>query len=340
MKKSAAQKAGAEAERLHAEAYGQTEIEVYDPAAEPAPEPVNEPTAEPEPVASEPEVAAEPAPEVKAKEGEGAETWEQRYKTLQGMWKKDVPTLQTENQRLQGQMADLERKLQDMELAKAAPQAPEAPERLVTDEEIAEYGPELVDIVRRAAKEELSPELARIKAENERLQARLEGMGETVADTTRQRMLNEMDTRLLNWREINQSPDFLAWLQEPDPYSGQRKQDMLTSAFNNNDVNRTCVFFERYNSETEAINTEEPATRSPQVDVDKLVAPGTPRSGGAPRVQQADTKVWTEREISQFYNDAAKGKYRSERGKAEKERIEKQIHAAAMSNRVKQSFTP
>lgn len=278
----------------------------------------------------------EPQPEIKSQEtAPDATVWEQRYKTLQGMWKKDVPELQSENATLKARLAEMETKLHE---ASQQTEQPQEAKRYLTDDDIEEFGDDMIGIVRRAAKEEFAPELARIEAENQRLKQQLDGVGSSVVQTERQRVLSVLDGQLPNWREINQSSEFMEWLQQVDPYSGQKKHNLLLSAFENNDIDRTLAFFKGFQTETAAVNTEGQATtqRTPQVDVDKLVAPGTPKaSGGSARTQEKSSRIWTEQEIGSFYNAVAAGKYRSEAKVKEKNRIEREIEKAVQEQRVR-----
>ena len=329
----AVKKAAAQADELHKQVYTQPTVEETAAVEDPAPEdPVAEDTVEETPV-------EEPTPAPVAKDATEA-TWEQRYKTLQGMWKKDMPTLQSENQGLKARLVEIEQKLNSVETEKPADPAPEI-QKFITDEDREEYGDDLLSVVRRAAKEELMPELTQVHAENTRLRQQLDGVGSTLVQTERQRVLSAMDGRVPGWRDINQSPEFVDWLNQSDPYSGQKKHDMLINAFENNDLERMIAFFSGFQGELAAISPEGTATtRAPQVNVDKLVSPGTPRTGGGNSRATGgdkDTRIWTEAEIKAFYQDVTAGRYRSAEKQKIKNRIEAEIHRAANENRVRQA---
>jgi len=89
--------------------------------------------------------------------------WENKYKVLAGKYSAEVPQLAAERRELRHKVQQLEKEL---ERAKNAP----TPERLVKDEEIAEYGENLVDLIRRAAREEVASK----DAEIETLRAKLD----------------------------------------------------------------------------------------------------------------------------------------------------------------------
>ena len=83
-----------------------------------------------------------------------------------------------------------------------------------------------------------------------------------------------------------------------------------------------------------AVETEVPATRTPQVDVDKLVSPGRPVNTGTPRAQESSQKVWSNAGITKFYDDCKLGKYRSPEGLKRRNRIEAEIIKAASEGRI------
>ena len=349
---AAAKKQIQEAEKLHQEIYGGSE-EGKKPEKSEASPPKTEITEMPaeEKQAAESKDSQEkpestvtemkpPQKEEKPKDDGDAQTWEQRYKTLQGMWKKDVPQLQSENQRLQGEIADLRRRFQDLEAQQAAPKEPPKEvkaEKFLTDEDLEEFGPEFLNAAKRAAREELSPTISQLEAENQRLKAQLGDVGSTIQQSERQNVFSQMDAQVEGWRELNQAPEFLNWLQQPDVYSGQTKQSMLTAAFEDGDVPRMKAFFEGFRKETQVVDTEEgvPATRTPEVNVDKLVSPGSPRSTGTPRAQDGSQKIWTNDEIARFYNDVRAGKYKSEAKRKEKLQIETAIIKAGREGRIR-----
>ena len=52
-----------------------------------------------------------------------------------------------------------------------------------------------------------------------------------------------LDGAVPNWREINRHPQWLEWLQEPDPYSRVKRQRLLDEAVERGDANRVIAFF-------------------------------------------------------------------------------------------------
>ena len=84
---------------------------------------------------------------------EDKESWEHKYKTLQGMYNSDVPRLNAQNRDLNTRISSLENLLSNIDNNSETPtETPAAP--LLTDKEAEEYG-ESIDIMRKVTKEEI-----------------------------------------------------------------------------------------------------------------------------------------------------------------------------------------
>ena len=81
------------------------------------------------------------------------DNWQQKYKSLQGMYNADVPRLSSENRNLTSRVTQLEQLLSTMEkpTVKESVQA----EKLITPEDEKEYG-DSINIMRKAAREEIA----------------------------------------------------------------------------------------------------------------------------------------------------------------------------------------
>ena len=92
---------------------------------------------------------------------EQEDTWEQKYRTLQGMYNKEVPRLNATNKDLTTRVSQLESLLGDLK-QKEEPNEPEPViEKLITDSDVEEYG-DSIDVMRRAAKEEVAGQMGRV----------------------------------------------------------------------------------------------------------------------------------------------------------------------------------
>lgn len=327
---AAAKKQIKEAEKLHAELYAQAEEKpetVETPPEEPTEVMQAEETPSAEVVQEQPVTApteAEPAPKPET-------DWEQRYKTLQGKYNAEMP-------RMNAQIKDLQEVISQLQKPPATPE-PVRPsdipqQKLVTDSDIEDYGEEFIDVVRRVAKQEYDPVIQRLEKENQQLRSQVGGVTSGLQQNARERLLSSLEARVPDWREINNSDDFIEWLSHYDPFSGQKRHDLLLSAFEENNEARTIAFFEGYRNENAAVapQAEPPRKTVPSVDMEKLVAPGQVRNTGNVRAQEGSAKVWTHDEINRFYADVVAGRYRGK--EKDKRRMEADIIRAGRENRI------
>jgi len=367
MKARAVKKAAREAEKLHAQMYGggnpdeildgldDTPVPGDTPVAasvdatpgdtspaEPVPDDV--PKSDDTPVeasatgaASEP-VSKEPVSDTPAGEGtdltheQELEKAQHKYSVLQGMHRKMLD----ENNDLRARIHALE------ETASAAPApspvAPDTtPSHLITEDDVEDYGADLIGMVKRAAQEAVSPELAKLQTENEQLRNQISGVTTTISTRAKEDIYSTLATQVPNWQEINKSEDYLFWLAQRDPFSGERRHDLLTQAFEANDSARVINFFKAFLNEDMTVTPPKPAADdtpapvAPKIDLVSMAAPGRAQAPGKPN-NQTDTRVYSRAEISAHYKAVQTGKFGGT--DADKNRIEKAFIKAANEGRV------
>ena len=311
-----------EAERLEREL-----LEQVTPPSEPAP--VEEELATEEPVA---EVEGDPLPEPEVLEAEPEpvkqtedETWERKYKTLQGMYNADVP-------RLRNEVADLKNQLSTAiaRLDAASKKTETAPvESLVTDKDVEDFGSDLVDLIKRQATEVAQRQIDLLKDENAQLRQELTGVSERQGDIARQTYFADLSRLVPDYEDINVDQRFLDWLSEVDPLSGHQRQEYLTNAFTTYDVARTATLFNTFKE----LTGSNPKPKSPPKELLRQVAPGTSKSSGQTTVN-TNEKIWSMSEIDRFYKDVARGIYKG--NDAEQARIEAEIDLAVQQGRLTQ----
>lgn len=307
-----------EAERLEQELLAQNEGREIQPEVEETPQ---EEPAEAQPVAEEPAPQAEPeAPPPTDRE----ETWEARYRTLQGRWNADVPRLQSEVKGLTSKLQEVMGKLE----ARQAP--PKEIERLVTDTDVEAFGSDLIDVMERKAREvarqELGTEMARLQERNVELEQTLSGVSERQATTDRRSFFADLERLVPDYEALNVDPGFLEWLAEVDTLSGVPRQEYLTHAYGQLDAHRTATLFSTYKQ----LST--PAPRQTSRNLERQVAPGTSRVSTAV-AQNMSERVWSQKEVEKFYRDVQKGGFQG--NDAEKVRIEAEIDLAAAEGRIR-----
>lgn len=264
------------------------------------------------------------------------QSWEHRYKSMKGRYDRSEAQIRG----LTDQINGLQNVISTMQVAPQSYTPTElSAERFITPEEEQDYGSEFLSVVGKKAKEELSPEVAKLRAEIEGLKSQLTGVGSYVQQDVRSRMEATMNERLPNWQEVNTNPEFLSWLNLPDPYSGVNRHSLLKTAYERNDTPRVLAFFQGFLSE-EAATT--PAGSGPdfsngaavqeKVPLASYAAPGRAKTSAATSAP-VEKPVFTSAQISKFYADVRQGKYAGR--EAEKDRLERQIFAAGPEGRIR-----
>lgn len=330
-------------EQINAPAGGETTPPVPAEAA-PAPE---------APVAAQP-TPPEPAPAQPAKAD-----FEQQYRVLQGKYNAEIPRLQAQLRELMGANRTLQEQVtatnallaslggQAQRPASGASASPQ-PVRLVKDEEIREYGADLIDVVQRAAREAVMPEVER--RIDQRVQPVVQKIENVANQSTSvaQRIVKQDQAsvhRLLtesvpNWQQLDTDEGFIGWLDQQDPFSGRTRGEMLNEAYRSLDGPRVVAFFKGYLNEHAAVTppasgaTAASQGASPQPRLEDMVVPGVPKAGAAGAQDGANNKrIWSRTEIGKFYHDKQQGLYRSDPKKAAA--IEADIFSAQREGRVR-----
>lgn len=272
--------------------------------APPAPAAAAEPAAPPAPPAPAP--AAPPAPV----------DWEHKFKVLQGKYNAEVPRLTRQIQEQEQRLRDMQTQLTSLAAGKSANAGAPAqpPQRRVKDEEINAFGPDLYDFIKRAAREELGGDIDTVRTLEQRLvktEQTAKTVGDTVARSAVQQVHDLLDAEVPEWEAMNVDPTYLAWLQEVDPYTGQPRGRLLSQAYEDRDGPRVVAFFKGFKIENAAVQpppaapaapAAPPQPAVPEVQLETLVAPGTPKAGpqgGAP--SDAGKRVWNQADAQQLY---------------------------------------
>lgn len=251
--------------------------------------------------------APAPAPEDPA-------VWEQRYRVLNGKYNAEVPRLHATVNQLRGELDALKKTLTE--------RPAEPPKKLVKPEEVDQYGEEFVDMVRRAAKEVAGEMLAQKDAEIGQLKSRLDTTESTTQRMSRDTFLSALAQRVPDWEALNTDARFMVWLGEHDPYSGRPRQELLDDAVQSGDYLRASQFFLAFKSQTQAAGSS----------ANSLASQVQPRGAQqtTPTSMSPQKRLWKTGEISKFYLDLQRGKYKP----AEAQAIEDDINAAVAEGRI------
>jgi hypothetical protein len=279
--------------------------------------------AEPAPAAQE-QAPAEPAPQpAPPSQDEDYLYWKNRFQVLQGKYNAEVPALRK-------QVSELEKAVSE---AKAnQPQIPDqsAPQQVanalgdLSQDEIDEFGPELISLVQRIAGAQVNQSSEQVSSLNEKLsqtQDELKQIKDEKQDDQTSRFWADVQRRVPDFVSINSNPNFLAWLDGIDPTTGLQRQSILQNHQDRLNAQGVAAVFNAF---------KQTVTQTEQRDPSELQQPH--QSNERESVEQnGNTRIWTRVEISEFYRDAAQGKYTPEQKKA----TEAEIFAAQNSGRVR-----
>ena len=250
------------------------------------------------------------------------ETFEKRYKTLQGKYSKEVPTMAAELRSLRQQLD---------ELTKKPAEQPVADTRLedVITKLKTEYPDELIENLRllnRLEAEQITREAiqpivtSNATAEEIKHQSKVEGF---VANITTAAPLWENIWGVVSELAEGQEPSdpaIAAFLNSPDPsglYTNLELLDMYNERFDADKFAKVCNLYTT------------PAAPKPNPSRDALLAPS--RVNNQPVPQGAEAKLWTMPEIEQFQRDKRAEKYSPEQADA----IWLDIQKALAENRIR-----
>jgi hypothetical protein len=266
---------------------------------------------------------------------------ERRFKAMGGRYERMREQI--------GQMAEQLQRLQNENsiLRQPSPQSGAPPNTpLLTEQEVADYGPEFIDVVRRAASEVAAP----LQAEIQRLRGEMGSVQAETSNAFLTRMHATIGGLVPEWQDINRDQRFIQWVQLPEVYSGVIRQQLMQEAWNNGDALRVAAFFRAFLAEAAAVDPRQGAYAQPpppsmvpaqqpgapgmvplatRLSLDQLAAPGRAHSGTQ---QPASKPVYTAQDISRFYTECAAGKWRTR--EADRAAIDADIIAAQHEGRI------
>lgn len=311
-------RAAEQADAIHKAAYTNLEAQGQTtPSAPAAPNP--EITATVTDPAPHQEPAHQPAPApVRDDQNVSAEEWRHRFLSMQGRYQaaqRDHGAMEQQLQQLGQELVRTQELVGQLQSGTAVPTAQTRHDHgnLITDEDRANYGDELIDLARRSALSAVTPELQQLRAENERLTQR-------VRNTGKRELFATLDGAIPNWRAINNDPTFTRWLRLPNVYTGQIRHSMLKAAVDGAEAPKAIALFRDFLAEAAATGQSAPAPqleqrppqeapRQPAVDLETLAAPGKGRPASGDSQVPVEKPVYTRAQISKFFDDKRRGLY-------------------------------
>lgn len=283
-----------------------------EPPADPVPAPADPKPVDPKPTPAEPVV-----PE---------EKWEQKYKTLKGMYDAEVPRLHAELRDLKATVESLRKAT---ETKPAEPAKPAEPTKLVTDADVEAFGSDLIEVQRKVAREvaaEFRAELDSLKAENNDLRKQIGETGNKVVEASFETRLHRL---VPDFEAINVDPAWIAWLEEVDPMLRGPRKMAAQNAFTNGDAEGVAHYVNLFKAAT-APAAVEPASQTAE-ELERQIQPSRNSAASTP-VASPKGRTYTTADINKMFKQVADLGVRGDLDKARK--LEAEIDAAYMENRV------
>jgi len=181
----------------------------------------------------------------------------------------------------------------------------------ITEQDVQNYGSELIDLTQRAAVQAVAPHLQNLQQQNAELQHRL-------AQEARHRLDQQVERAVPNYREIDRDPAWHSWLLSIDALSGRQRQVLLNDAIAQGDAGRVIGFFRGFQREAGA-------------DTGEGAPPQQPRSRRVP-MWGSDRPTYTRAQIAKLYEQHLRGAYKDR--ETEWQRLEADIIRAGAEGRI------
>jgi hypothetical protein len=298
--------------------------------APPTPQVSTTPESSPTPAPSAPAEPTPPPPE-----DENTESWKRRFLRMQGQYtasQKQIGELQEQMTQLGNELLHLQRTPPQPQRQAAQPPPPPA---YLTEQDVQNYGGELVDFAQRAAVHAVAPKIQELEQHNSELRQQL-------AKEARRALDQAVELAVPDYRDIDRNPRWHRWLLGIDLYTGRVKQQLLNEAIAAASAPRVISFFRGFKQEEAATGQSEPeptsrqaaAPREPAANLSSFASPGRarPATGGDASLPP-EKPIYTHAQIKQLYEHKRKGAYAGR--EAEWARQEADIFAAGREGRVR-----
>lgn len=245
-----------------------------------------------------------------------AQLWEQRYRSLNGMIQSRDKQIQQLHELLAGMQQTKAEKLSE-------PATPN--ESLITKDDEDSYGADLVDMARRAGRQESLQLINDLKADLASLREHVQGVSQVTQTSVKERFENKLDEATKGkWRNIDADSGFIQWLK-----ASNARYKVFSAGVQELDATTVAEFFNEYVKLAAPVVSEAPKpSQTRTAELERQVAPGKSKAGAAPISQAGDKKVWTRTEIAQLYQN--KRRYAAD----EFNKLEREVAAAQREGRV------
>jgi hypothetical protein len=267
--------------------------------------------------------------------------WQHKFSVLQGKYDAEVPRLHGEVARLtnqvnflDGENGTLRRRIQELEAGHVGGAGSDGGDDESLAGEYSHDGDDKLDSIRELYGDEMADVVGSLAAEVRTFKQERQQTAEQKFYAAIQQAVEPFKVQ---WETVNQDPGFVRWLQHVDPYTGSPLQALLNQSAAELNAHRAAAFFTDYLRSIASPASQPEPTQQPAAPAakpsDRLAYLVQPDASGAGTAVSGEKKVWSRDEISQFYSDLSKGKYRGR--DAESDQINQDIVQASREGRVR-----
>lgn len=277
-----------QAQALHSDLYGAKET--------PAPA---ENT--PDPVAEAPiDAAPEPTVTPEAPVTQVSDDFKHKYDVLRGKFDAEVPRLHAQLKERDALMQQMSERLAALE---KSPE-PEKKESLVTEKDVEDFGTDLVDMARRAAREEFRQEsktlIAAIDQRFNVFQQHLGTMQAKVVESEADTFWNRVMSVVPDWKAVDENPQWIEFLDSRIPGTKKTRRQEAADAIADGDHALIKELVDIWRGDS-AVTKRTEQNKQNQADLQRQVAPSTAKASAPPN----QLKVWTAAEYEYIFSQKA-----------------------------------
>lgn len=213
--------------------------------------------------------------------------WEQRFRVIEGKYRAEIPRLHDQNRELS------ERLEQALKALEEKAQTPVEEKKLVTDADVESFGADMVDMVRRAAREEFDALAKKFAAELDKrfgaVAAKVEQTEQVVVKSAKDKFWDAVDAKHADFEAVNSDPRWFAFLDTRIPGSRLTRRTLAENAIAELDAEALIEQINLFKESLPKAEPQQPAKQKPSLN--SQVAPNT--SGASNPSPDPVGKIWT-----------------------------------------------
>lgn len=306
-------------------------------AAKVAPAEPQEPQEPQAPAEETPKPPEPPKAEEPPKSADEAALWKQRFLSLQGMYNSQVPALQQ-------QLRDLKAELDSLKQQQTPPdQTRQQRKELVTKNDVEAFGEDLIDVIRRGAREEIAAitehyeqQIATLHTALAEATNTVHSVADTQAKTQSDTFFSALSDKIPNWKKIQETPECQNFLASQIPGTSMTWNDALVGAASRFELEAVLGVFGQFFSTHPQLDPNrpkpptKPAARN-QGELERLVTPQRVQTSGP--ASAAGKRMYTGPE---YEHESMRVVRLSQQGKHEEAaRLESELNTALQEGRVR-----